>query len=204
MLSFSNLAFFPLSGNGKMNTQIDILFNDLQELLTESIKIVNDNFTGLSETQINWKPEKKKWSIAECLDHIAVSFKSYEKEIERIMTDPKKSSGHMMFHTSLTGGIFLKTMHPDSAVKMPNPSSFAPTKGNLTRRVFEDFLSAHKKLAELVENSRELDLNANKITSPVTSLMKFSLGEVLLILTYHEKRHILQAKRVMEHPGFPI
>ncbi len=204
MLLFGNLAFFPLPGNGKMNTQIDILFKDLHELLTESIKIVNDNFTGLSETQINWKPEKKKWSIAECLDHIAVSFRSYSKEIDRVMADPKKSSGQMMFHTSLTGGIFLKTMHPDSAVKMPNPSSFAPTKGNLTRRVFEDFLSAHNKLSELVENSRELDLNANKISSPVTSLMKFSLGEVLLILTYHEKRHLLQAQRVMDYPGFPL
>ncbi|MBK7868406.1 MAG: DinB family protein [Ignavibacteriales bacterium] len=142
--------------------------------------------------------------MAECLDHIAVSFRAYGKEIERVMAGPKKSSGQLMFHTSLTGGIFLKTMHPDSAVKMPNPSSFAPAHGNLTRRVFEDFLSAHNKLAELVENSRKLDLNANKISSPVTSLMKFSFGEVLLILTYHEKRHLLQAQRVMEHPGFPL
>jgi len=204
LLSNSNLAFFSLTGNGKMNTQIDDLFNDLKELLNDSIKIVNEQFIGLSETQINWKPEKKKWSIAECLDHIAISYKSYGKELERIFADPKPSTGHLMFRTSLTGGIFIKTMHPESPVKVPNPSASNPTQGTLTRKVFDDFLAAHNELSELVEKSKTLDLHGNKVTSPFTSLMKFSLGEVLLVLTYHEKRHVLQAKRVMANPGFPI
>lgn len=204
LLVVGNLAFFSLTGNSKMNTQIDDLFDDLKELLNASIKIVNDSFIGLSETQINWKPEKKKWSIAQCLDHIAISYKSYGKELDRIFADPKKSTGHLMFRTSLTGGIFIKTMHPDSPVKVPNPSASNPTQGTLTRKVFDDFLAAHNSLSSLVEKSKTLDLHGNKITSPFSSLMKFSLGEVLIVLAYHEKRHILQAKRVMAMPGFPI
>ncbi|GJQ32284.1 MAG: hypothetical protein HBSAPP04_11230 [Ignavibacteriaceae bacterium] len=187
-----------------MHTQIDTLINDLTAMTSESLSIVNNNFIGLSETQINWKPEKKKWSIAECLDHIAVSFKTYNADIERVLASPQPASGNLVFRTTLTGGIFIKTMHPDSPVKVPNPSMFSPTQGNLTRGVFEDFLAAHKALTDLIEKSKTLDLGHNKITSPVSSLMKFTLGEVLIILTYHEKRHVLQARRVMELPGFPL
>ncbi len=170
----------------------------------ESLSIVNNNFIGLSETQINWKPEKKKWSIAECLDHIAVSYKSYSGELERVLANPTPATGNLVFRTTLTGGIFIKTMHPDSPVKVPNPSIFNPTQGNMTRSVFEDFLASHKALTDLIERSKDLDLHQNKIVSPVSSLMKFTLGEVLIILTYHEKRHVLQAQRVMQLPGFPL
>ena len=187
-----------------MHTQIETLINDLTEMTRESLSIVNNNFIGLSETQINWKPEKKKWSIAECLDHIAVSYKSYSGELERVLANPTPATGNLVFRTTLTGGIFIKTMHPDSPVKVPNPSIFNPTQGNMTRRVFEDFLASHKALTDLIEKSKDLDLHQNKIISPVSSLMKFTLGEALIILTYHEKRHVLQAMRVMELPGFPL
>jgi hypothetical protein len=187
-----------------MNTQTDILLKIINELTHTSLKTVNEDFMGLSETQINWKPERKKWSIAECLDHIAKSFNCYQKEIDRVFANPKPSGTNIMFRTSLTGGIFLKTLHPESPVKMPAPNLFAPSHNNLTRRVFEDFVAAHNALLETINRSKELDLNANKITSPVTSIMKFSLGEVLLISVYHENRHVLQAKRVMESPQFPL
>lgn len=187
-----------------MNTQIDTLISDLTAMTSESLAIVNKNFIGLSETQINWKPEKKRWGIAECLDHIAISFRSYGSEIEKVLANPQPATGNLIFRTTLTGGIFIKTMHPDSPVKVPNPSRSNPTQGNISRRVFEDFLAAHKALTDLIEKSKELDLNQNKITSPFSSLMKFTFGEVLIILTYHEKRHVLQAKRVMEMPGFPL
>lgn len=187
-----------------MHTQIDTLISDLTAMTSESLSIVNNNFIGLSETQINWKPEKRKWGIAECLDHIAVSFRSYSGEIERVLANPQPATGNLVFRTTLTGGIFIKTMHPDSPVKVPNPSIFNPTQGNLTRGVFEDFLAAHKALTGLIEKSKSLDLSQNKITSPVSSLMKFTLGEALIIMTYHEKRHVLQARRVMELPGFPL
>jgi len=187
-----------------MNTQIDTLIKDLTTMTSESLAIVNNNFIGLSETQINWKPEKKKWGIAECLDHIAISYRGYSNQINSVLANPQPATGNLVFRTTLTGGIFIKTMHPDSPVKVPNPSLSNPTQGNISRRVFEDFLTAHKALTGLIEKSKELDLNQNKITSPFSSFMKFTFGEVLIILAYHEKRHVLQARRVMELPGFPL
>jgi len=173
-------------------------------MAAESLEIVNSRFIGLSETQINWKPEPKKWSIAECLSHIAVSHELYLARVAEVLETPVENNGKLVFRPSITGSIFLKTINPESAVKIPNPAIFNPAESPFTRRVFEDFLSAHQKYVDLLNRSGDYELNDNKIISPVSSLMKFSLGEVLILLAYHEKRHVLQALKVLEHPHFPV
>jgi len=49
------------------------------------------------------------------------------------------------------------------------------------------------------------DLDAEKIiiSSPVTNLVTYSLMDAYRIIITHEKRHLLQAKRVSEADGFP-
>src|SRR2546429_10025282 len=32
---------------------------------------------GLTEEQLNWKPEAKRWSIAQCLEHLAVTSRGF-------------------------------------------------------------------------------------------------------------------------------
>ena len=51
--------------------------------------------------------------------------------------------------------------------------------------------------------TEELDLRNIVITSPVMSLMTYSLWDAYKIMVAHERRHMAQAKRVMDTPGFP-
>jgi len=49
----------------------------------------------------------------------------------------------------------------------------------------------------------KLDLRKVIITSPVASFATYSLLDAYKILVAHERRHMTQAKRVMETDGFP-
>src|SRR5258705_6663881 len=42
----------------------------------ETQKGVSDQIKGLSENQLNWKPADSVWSIAECVEHIALAEKN--------------------------------------------------------------------------------------------------------------------------------
>src|SRR5262245_39456976 len=42
----------------------------------ETQKAVADEVKGLSENQLNWKPADSVWSVAECVEHIALSEKN--------------------------------------------------------------------------------------------------------------------------------
>src|SRR5258708_1847914 len=33
----------------------------------------------LTEAQLNWKPSAEQWSVAQCLEHLAVATKAFEK-----------------------------------------------------------------------------------------------------------------------------
>jgi hypothetical protein len=61
--------------------------------------------------------------------------------------------------------------------------------------------------AALIEHVRlipdSVDLGGTIVTSPLLRWVTYSLDDCLAILVVHEKRHFLQAKRVMEAAGFP-
>jgi hypothetical protein len=48
-----------------------------------------------------------------------------------------------------------------------------------------------------------LDRERTIVTSPLLRWVTYSLDDCLTILVVHEKRHFLQARRVMEVGGFP-
>ena len=58
----------------------------LQTIVTETRKNNDDAkrlAAKLSEQQLNWKPSPDKWSIAQCLDHLAVT----SSEFDSLFTD---------------------------------------------------------------------------------------------------------------------
>jgi hypothetical protein len=52
-------------------------------------------------------------------------------------------------------------------------------------------------------STSHLDLERIVITSPALSIVTYSLMDAYRVIVVHEKRHVLQAKRVMEEPAFP-
>jgi len=59
---------------------LDAYLSDL-EILTEEIRSA---FSNLDTEQINWKPSPKKWSVAQCLDHLIVTSQSYQSTFDSI------------------------------------------------------------------------------------------------------------------------
>jgi len=54
-----------------------------------------------------------------------------------------------------------------------------------------------------LEETRGLDLERITITSPILSLITYSLMDAYRIIVVREQNHFAQARRVLEAPGFP-
>jgi hypothetical protein len=54
-----------------------------------------------------------------------------------------------------------------------------------------------------MEASRDLDLDAIVITSPVLRFVTYGLMDACRIIVVHEQNHLVQATRVTESQGFP-
>lgn len=66
---------------------------------------------------------------------------------------------------------------------------------------FEKSISA---VNEKVTACGDADREKTVVTSPFLAIMTYKLDDAYTVLVEHTKRHIRQAKRVMEAEGFPV
>jgi hypothetical protein len=173
----------------------------IEEFLKEAEEVNNNakKFINLSKEQLNWKPDGKRWSVGESIEHLIRTNKLYLPYLEKSARE-KNSTG--FFKHTLMGKIMMKVISPYSKIKFKTIKSLNPSRSNIPGSIVHDFLKQHEYLVQLVSNLKNVNLK-ERVTSPINSLVKYNLGDCLLIITLHDQRHLLQAERVMTEKGFP-
>ena len=159
-------------------------------------------FSDLNETQLNWKPAPEKWSIAQCLEHLAVATKEFQPYFTAAIARAKKASSPPVYRPSLLGGLLIKYVSPESPKKLRAPKIFRPDASNV-QGALASFLNEQQEFIEFVRQAKGIDYNKARLRSPVTPLMRYSLADAFVITVVHGQRHLEQARRVSETPGFP-
>lgn len=160
---------------------------------------------GLSNEQLNWKPNPDSWSVGECLDHLIISNRNYFP----MLTAVAKGDQHQSFWTKLPilhnfwGKTIFKAVAEKVAKKSKSPSVFRPTRSTVDAGILAEFQKSHTEMIRLVRATDNVDHEKTIITSPAASFITFPLKYACLILITHEKRHFHQAVAVTKMPGFP-
>ena len=156
----------------------------------------------LSVAQLNWRPRPDAWSIGQCVEHLCVSNEHYLTAIGRRL-DP----GRPGFVTEITPGWFGRWFIRNYIAPVPVARRRAPGKIQpstlIDVSVLDRFLEGNKWAREVIERAATHDVNRLRFRNPFVPIIYFTVGTGLEILTQHEKRHLLQADRVRESPGFP-
>jgi hypothetical protein len=66
----------------------------------------------------------------------------------------------------------------------------------------KEFIESPNLLQTIVAET-QLDYNKTRMRSPVTPLMRYSLADAFVVTVVHGRRHLAQAWRMRETPGFP-
>jgi hypothetical protein len=158
----------------------------------------------LTEGQLAWSPAPGSWSMAQCLDHLAITFERWRPYLERAIARGRArgSTPSRGYRPKWLGRWFVDSVRANSRWKFQTPGIFAPpaspAAGSLGR-----FEAAQQGYLGLLARADGLDLNANRLRSAVTPLLWLTLGEALTAVIVHAQRHLAQARRVRERPGFP-
>jgi hypothetical protein len=162
---------------------------------------------GLTDAQFNWRPEPGRWSIAECLDHLTATgsklLPGMDAAIERARARGKAASGP--FSYGWFDNWFIRGTGPMPATSkgMKHPKQYAPKADQPVERALPAFLELQDQLIQRLHAANGLDLARIKISSPILRLLRISLGAWFAATAGHQERHLEQARRVREHPGFP-
>lgn len=178
--------------------QLENVLAEMQQVNQDAEQLV----AGLGEQQLNWTSAPGAWSINQCLEHLTRASDEFLPHLEKAIARAKqRGDSGKAYQPTIMGKWLIGITAQEAGRKFKAPKNFQPppnpAPGALVR-----FLAAHQRLASLVERTKGLDLNVT-LRSPVTALMRYSLGDAYQVSIAHAKRHLRQARRVRENPDFP-
>jgi hypothetical protein len=167
----------------------------------DSAKEKAEKFLSLSYRQLNWRPAENRWSVAECFEHLVRTNEKYIPAFQKYLSDGN-SRPEIAFRHSLIGKLILRSVIPDNKKKFKTRSAFNPFGSTINGSIVNDYLEQHKKMCEAVKNLDHSKFDV-KITSPFSGLVKYKIGDSLIIIANHDLRHLNQAEQVTVTEGFP-
>ncbi len=186
----------------------DLRDADIATVLAEASLVVGEvgrAFGPLSAEQLNWKPDAREWSIAQCLDHLILSNRPYVPIFEDLLAGRRhpRLRERIPVLPRLFGSLLINTLRPDSGRNVQARPAFVPSASALPPAIVGTFVEEHERLQRLMASSRGLDLAGIVVTSPVMGVITYSLLDACRIIVAHEQNHFAQATRVAAAPGFP-
>lgn len=180
----------------------------LPELIAEAERVsgrARAAFGALSPEQINWKRSADEWSVGQCLEHLILTNRPYFPLIESIRAGRQKRKlwERVPLLPGLFGKLVLDAVKPESARKVKARPAFMPAASEVNGQIVSQFASHQDELVRLMKTTEGLPLEKIIITSPVASIVTYSLLDGYRIIVTHERRHFKQAERVMQAEGFP-
>ncbi len=154
---------------------------------------------GLSEAQVNFKATPEKWSVKECMYHIAAAEKLLWSMFEGTMkapANPEKRSEIKVTDEKVV------TMIEDRTTKAQAPEPIQPknTGFNSLTEAVEDFKNSRGNHIKYLKNSTE-DLRNHVVQMPFGYIDCY---QFLLFMAAHSNRHTQQMNEVKANPGFPV
>lgn len=176
-----------------------------RDQLTAITQEVHQLTTDLSAAQWHWSPVPHEWSIAQCLDHLNVTngllLPRFQQAIEQAQTQELYSEA--AFYPNWLERWFIRSLSPDATIKPSAPRMYVPADHPESPTVLPRFLAIQEQLIQCVETANGLDLQRVKVVSPVTRLLRLSLGTWFAATVAHEWNHVRQAQAVQSQAGFP-
>lgn len=152
--------------------------------------------SGLSDAQMHFKAGPDRWSVAECLEHIALAEDYLSGYVSgQIM---KAGPGPADRDYAKADAMVL-AMIPDRSHKAQAPPALVPTGRWTPDEALKHFLASREKTIEFLKNTP--DLRAHVADSPIGQPL--DAYEWLLFISAHSKRHTEQIDEVKADPNFP-
>jgi hypothetical protein len=167
------------------------------EYLKSTQQELKKSIVSLSETQLNFKPSAEAWSIAECVEHLAISetkiFGAVEMSLKEDANPEKRSEVKMSDED-------IKKVITDRSNKVKTREEFVPS-GQFTsfEGSVKEFETKRDKNIEFVKTTQE-DLRNHYFDFPFGTLDTY---QIILFMAGHTNRHMQQIEEVKADANFP-
>jgi hypothetical protein len=199
----------PTPAHLALSPQLDEFRRQFEELANEADALV----APLSDVQFTWQPSTAKasagrlrygWSVAQCIDHLNVTARMYLPVLDEGIANGIRQGhyGEGPYTYSWLSRMFVRMLEPPPRFRTKTPTAFQPPPGRTRHEIMAAFRAYQVQYVDRLRQANGLDLSRARTRSPVASWLVFPLGCGFAAMAAHERRHLWQARQVMQAPGF--
>ena len=176
---------------------------DLQKIVDDIAALerrADEIAAGLSEEAFQWQPDGgRRWSVAQCLDHLAVGAEVYLATIRPVVDEarrrgvPRRGPATPGFF----GQKFVNYLEPPVKMRGKAPNKILPRPKRSRDEIMKSFHEAHAGFRQLVADCAGIDTNAVTFTNPFLTFVKMRVSTAMNVIGAHGRRHLWQAQNVL-------
>ena len=187
------LFSFNSSTKGLTDTERNVAATELTNTLTHLLTTVK----GLSDAQLDFKSSPDSWSVAECVEHLALSEVNIFGMLQGALETPADASRRDEVKME---DAQLLVMIPDRSNKMKTSAAFEPSgKYGSFKETLKTLKTERKEHIQYVKETED-DLRNHYANTPLGVVDAY---QILLFMSAHTERHVLQIEEIMAHEDFP-
>lgn len=182
---------------------------DLQQILDEidAADRAGDAIAAeVTDEQFHWRPrDGQGWSIAQCLDHLAVINVFYSASIQQGIDDARARAWTRREPATpgFFGRRFIRSQEPPVKRRFSAPARVKPALSRSREEILRAYHDAHAGIRGLIADAADVDVNRATFPNPFFRIIRIRVSTALLVLAAHDRRHLWQAAQVRVAPGFP-
>jgi hypothetical protein len=169
-------------------------------LLTDALQRAEALGAKLDHEQANTRPAPRKWSVAECIEHLNQSMKIYLSAMKAGAAKAQEAAGtEHKGRGTLYGRLIINNLRKGPQKrKFPALPMFKPREQDEWQMedVLKRFKEHTEELLKLIEDTKGKDINKPRHKTPIP-LTRITLAQSLELHTLHNQRHITQAENTL-------
>ena len=176
----------------------------VQDALAGDARETAEAFGALDVHRLNWRPDETRWSVGQCFDHLVTA-----NRLMRLAADNALTGRSGTFWTRVPllprvcGPALIRSQAPAVTRTFTAPPAARPAASDLAMDVIPLFVRQQEDLVGWIGGVNE-DAAARAIMqSPFLSFVVYSVLDGCRLMASHNRRHLEQARRVTQSPGFP-
>ncbi len=182
---------------------------ELRAINATCIDFVERKVRGLSDQQLNWKPNAKSWSVLEVFAHLNATARYYQNIIHKKILENNDTEPATVFVSSPLGkatwslvklGKMRNIKRRVKSARVFNPEYFGL---EITAGEIDQFMDYAQSMIGILELAENVNLRRIKLPMAVSKFVHLRLGDALMFHVYHTDRHIEQINTLIKHPKFP-
>jgi hypothetical protein len=179
--------------------------SDIRAELQAVADDVQATFGPLDMRQLNWRPDERRWSVAQCLEHLMSSNRHMMDAAAAAHGGARPQSIWMKLPIwpRLMGRMLIKGVSPQGTRRFKASALAQPTASAIDPGIVARFVGQQRDLMTRASALDERRAAKLVMSSPFLRVITYSVLDGWRILVAHERRHVEQGRRVIQSPGFP-